>query len=194
MVFYDLLTGSMTQTSWMDDFSQDRQTLYDSISQDNNTHVLSTESAKTINARENYLFHLGHRIIDYKNVDEQLGIVIVSIDEQLLKDVCRSSEKDSNGFNFIVDSQGKLVSYQNNTLVGERIIEWNPDVMERQAAYGAFITENSVFSGEYSSVIVVHDDKLNWDVVNVTNQNEVVSRLKNQQKITLLALDCRWER
>lgn len=43
MVFYDLLTGSMTQTSWMDDFSQDRQTLYDSISQDNNTHVLSTE-------------------------------------------------------------------------------------------------------------------------------------------------------
>ena len=188
MVFYDLLTGSMTQTSWMDDFSQDRQTLYDSISQDNNTHVISTERAKTINARENYLFHLGHRIIDYKNVDEQLGIVIVSIDEQLLKDVCRSSEKDSNGFNFIVDSQGKLVSYQNNTLVGERIIEWNPDVMERQAAYGAFITENSVFSGEYSSVIVVHDDKLNWDVVNVTNQNEVVSRLKNQQKITLLAL------
>lgn len=80
------------------------------------------------------------------------------------------------------------MSYQNNTLVGERIIEWNPDVMERQAAYGAFITENSVFSGEYSSVIVVHDDKLNWDVVNVTNQNEVVSRLKNQQKITLLAL------
>lgn len=95
MVFYDLLTGSMTQTSWMDDFSQDRQTLYDSISQDNNTHVISTERAKTINARENYLFHLGHRIIDYKNVDEQLGIVIVSIDEQLLKDVCRSSEKDS---------------------------------------------------------------------------------------------------
>ena len=42
MVFYDLLTGSMTQTSWLDDFSLDRSALYELISVDNNTHVIST--------------------------------------------------------------------------------------------------------------------------------------------------------
>lgn len=188
MVFYDLLTGSMTQTSWLDDFSLDRSALYELISGDNNTHVISTEKAKTINAEENYLFHLGHRIIDYKNVNEQLGVVIVSVDEQLLKGVCSSNEKDANSFNFIVDAAGRLVSYRNNALVGEQIIDWSDDVQERQAAYGEFIAERNVFSGEYSSVIVVHDDKLNWDVVNVTNQNEVITRLKGQQKVMIVAL------
>lgn len=188
MVFYDLLTGSMTQNSWLDDFRQMPKELYERISQNNNTHVISTEKAKTINAQDNYLFHLGHRIIDYKNVEEQLGVVIVSVDEQLLKDVCSSNEKDANSFNFIVDSKGNLVSYRNNERVGKQIINWSGDIKQRQAAYSEFIAGQDVFSGEYSTVFVSYDDKTGWDVVNVTNQNKVISRLKGQQQIMIIVL------
>lgn len=188
MVFYDLLTGSMTQTSWLDGLDMPREDLYDLLSSDNSTHVISTQKAKVINAEENYLFHLGHRIINYKNVNEQLGVVIVSVDEQLLKGVCSSNEKDANSFNFIVDNQGFLVSYRNEDLLGEQIIDWTEDVTERQAGYSAFIASRNVFPGEYCSVYVVHDDKLDWDVVNVTNQNEVVSRLRGQQQVMIIVL------
>lgn len=188
MVFYDLLTGSMTQTSWLDNLDMSREEIYDLLSSDNSTHVISTQKAKVINAEENYLFHLGHRIINYKNVNEQLGVVIVSVDEQLLKDVCSSNEKDANSFNFIVDAQGRLVSYRNEELIGEQIIDWSQDVTKRQTGYSAFIAERNVFPGEYSSVYVIHDDKLDWDVVNVTNQNEIISRLKGQQQVTIVVL------
>lgn len=188
IVFYDLLTGSMTQNSWLNDFSRTPKELYERISQDNNTHVISTEKAKTINAQDNYLFHLGHRIIDYKNVEEQLGVVIVSVDEQLLKDVCSSNEKDANSFNFIVDSRGNLVSYRSDEQIGRQIVKWSDDVKERQTAYAEFIAAHDVFSGEYSTVFVSYAHKMGWDVVNVTNQNEVMSRLKGQQQIMMVVL------
>lgn len=83
LVFYDLITGSSTKNSWIDDFDLTRNELYQEISTDNATHVFSTQKAIEFGADTYYLFHLGHRIIDYRNVKKDLGIVIVSVDEVL---------------------------------------------------------------------------------------------------------------
>ena len=68
LVFYDLLTGSSTRNSWIDDMNIERSELYDLISSDNSAHILSTQKTINFGTEDHYLFHIGHRIIDYRNV------------------------------------------------------------------------------------------------------------------------------
>lgn len=189
IAFYDLLSGSTTQTSWMNNFPMDRQDMYQIVSQDNNTHIFSTQEASTYAAGTYYLFHLGHRIINYKDVNKQLGIVIVSVDEQMLREACNAQEGDDNHFNFIVDRDGKIVSYTDNRWLGKKIMEWSDDVEERRQAYRKFLEENNG-GAEHLSIYTVYDEKFDWEIINVSNQQTVMEKLNAQQNLmgTVLCL------
>ena len=112
LVFYDQLTASTTQTSWLDSMALSQEELYEEISSDNKTHLFSTGEKTVFGSNSCYLFHIGHRIIDYRNVKKKCGVVMVSIDEKLLEEVC--SAPAENGLNFIVDGEGILVSCANS--------------------------------------------------------------------------------
>lgn len=47
--------------------------------------LLSTEYASTIAGRLYYLFNKAHRIIDYKDVEKEIGVIVFSINEEVLK-------------------------------------------------------------------------------------------------------------
>lgn len=188
LIFYDLISGSSTRNSWINKIDMTKEELYETISQDNQTHVISTHKAMYKNNSDNYLFHLGHRIIDYRNVDKQLGIVVVSIDENLLKTVCSMDESTENSINFIVDGQGKMVSSTQQELLTQPVIAWSDNLEERKTAYEKFIVENLPFGEEHITVNCVYDEKFGWDVINVSSQREVISKLDAQQKITLTVL------
>lgn len=188
LVFYDLLTGSSTRNSWIDDMDMERSELYDLISSDNSTHILSTQKTMNFGAEDHYLFHIGHRIIDYRNVQKQLGIVVVSIDEKLLSSVCTSEENPKGSFNFMVDNKGNMVSYPQKELLSTSVIEWSEDEAKRKEAYENYIIKQNIFGGEHLSVDVVYDEFFQCDIVNVSSQEEVIKRLNVQQKVLMLAL------
>ncbi|MDD2972577.1 MAG: histidine kinase [Lachnospiraceae bacterium] len=187
VVFYDLLTGSITKNTWLDELSTSKEELYGKLSEDNNTHMISTQEAGVFNAKTYYLFHLGHRIIDYKDVNKQLGVVIVSIDEEMLKEIC-NNEEGGNTLNFIVDKNGYLVSYPKDSMLGKKIITWSEDKKIREEEYLSFIREENYFSGEYVTVESSYDEAFGCDIVNVSNQNTVIDRLMTQQKIMLIVM------
>ena len=83
--------------------------LYEYFSQDNTTRLLPTDKAGVFASDTYYLFHIGHRIIDYQNVDEELGVVIVSIDEEILREICAEDES-ADTFKFMVNTEGNMVS------------------------------------------------------------------------------------
>lgn len=188
LVFYDLLTGSSTRNSWIDDMNMERSELYDLISSDNSAHILSTQKTINFGAEDHYLFHIGHRIIDYRNVQKQLGVVVVSIDEQLLSSVCTSKENPKGSFNFMVDNKGNMVSYPQKELLSTPVIDWSEDEAKRKKAYENYIIRQNIFGGEHISVDVVYDEIFECDIVNVSSQEEVIKRLNDQQKILMLAL------
>ena len=37
--------------------------------------------------------HVGHRIIDYRDTTKQVGIIVISIDENLLREICLSLQE-----------------------------------------------------------------------------------------------------
>ena len=71
LIFYDLLTASTTDLSWMDSISYSQEELYRKISSDNKTHLLTTGEEVVFGSNSCYLFHIGHRIIDYRDVKKQ---------------------------------------------------------------------------------------------------------------------------
>lgn len=62
LVFYDQLTASTTQTSWLDSISLSQTELYEEISSDNKTHLFPTGEKVIFGSNACYLFHIGHRI------------------------------------------------------------------------------------------------------------------------------------
>lgn len=193
VVFYDQLTASTTDTSWMNNMELTKEQLNEEISADNSTHIISTQYATTFAAESYYLFHLGHRFINYKDVDKQIGIVILSVDEQLLREVCAVADAGNlpeiNSFNFLVDNEGSVVSYIDSQQLSKQIV--NPDASQEQkiAAYEDFVHQSGVF--DESSAITVYSyyaEGLGWDIVNVSNQSKVIERLNDQIKVIALTV------
>lgn len=187
IIFYDLLTGSMTKNSWLDNFGMTPAEIYDMVSQDNMTHIFSTREAYTSAQDTAYLFHLGHRIIDYKKVDKQLGVVMVSVDEQMLREAC-SVQEGGSYFNFIVDREGRLVSYTQDALLGKKILDWTEEEKSRREAYREFLETHEGRETGNLSIYTVYDDKFQWEIVRVSDQNTVVERLKAQQRLIVVVL------
>lgn len=181
LVFYDSITGSITRSSWIPNLGINQKQLYNRYIDENKMFLMSTSEAKESLNERNFLFHLGHRIVDYNRRNENIGIIIMSVDEQMLHNICTGDGQDSVAYSFIVDQEGKLVSYKDKDLLGSTMINGEKD---KKLQYQDFAIQQNIFDRDSVSIDYVHDDKLNWDIVNVSNQHEVLDEIKQQQGIT----------
>lgn len=181
LVFYDQLTASTTRTSWMDSLSMSLEELYRAISSDNKTHLIPTGNEVVFGSNSCYLFHIGHRIIDYRDVDKQCGIVLVSIDEALLEEICSATE---NGLNFIVDSEGNLVSCAGSERIGQPVHRKDAGEAEKRNAYRQAAAETGLLGETALSIYSVHDEETGWDIIRATNQDELIQALRQQQQLS----------
>ena len=181
LAFYDQLTASTTQTSWLDSIALSQTELYKEISSDNKTHLFPTGEKVIFGSNSCYLFHIGHRIIDYRDVQKNCGIVIVSIDVGLLEEVCGASTE--NGLNFIVDGSGYLVSCSNSNKVGKNVAAECVNKEEKTIAYQQIARETGFFANRELSIYSVYDEKTGWEIIRATDQDELVQGLHVQQKM-----------
>ena len=97
-------------------------------------------------AKKYYLFHLGHRIIDYKDIWSKNGAIVLSIDERMLGEICDERlDKDSGGTAedsiFIISGDGTVVSYPDKSFVGRRL-DLPEDPGGRSAAIKRMISDS----------------------------------------------------
>lgn len=212
LVFYDRLTASTTQTSWMDSISMSKEELYDEISGDNKTYLIPTGGKVVVGSNSCHLFHIGHRIIDYRSVGKQCGVVLVSIDERLLEEICSSNTE--NGLNFIVDQEGCVISCRDSEQVGQRVSmteagdgrasgralksgseggsddvdngQSGADGKKNDAIYQDIARRTGILGEGILSVCSVYDEKTGWYIVRVTNQEELVKGMSQQQSVLLV--------
>jgi len=187
IVFYDLLTGSATQTSWMASIGMSQEEIYEYLSADNGTHIIPTKWAGVYAAENYYLFHLGHRIIDYQNVNKPMGVVIVSVDETMLQEICGRGG-DKNNFSFMVDTKGNMVSCASQAYIGTQVTEWSENIEERKTAYEKFLKDSGMADIQFGAVEVIFDEAFGADIVKVSSQKELAGRINGQQRLMLSVL------
>ena len=82
-IFFDKLTAASTKSSWKDSYPVAVEEMYRQATESNQTLIYPTAYAATMVENDYYLFHITHRIIDYQNLEQDLGIVIFSLNQQL---------------------------------------------------------------------------------------------------------------
>ncbi len=182
-VTYEQMTPATYKSSWLDNFSKTQDELYADIEQDNNVHLYPTEFGTNFANKDYYLFHMAHRIIDYKSLTKDCGVVIVSVDEDFLKDICLNSSDDTRIFNFIVDDKGQIVTFGDESeIIGKSVTDMSGSEEQRLSDYDLFLKKNYPHLAREAAVFVMHDEKLSWDVVNVTSLSEL-TRLQRRQLV-----------
>ncbi|MDE6600667.1 MAG: sensor histidine kinase [Lachnospiraceae bacterium] len=185
LVFYNQLTSATTRTSWMDSISMSQAELYREISGDNKSHTIPTGDKVVFGSNSCYLFHIGRRIIDYRDVDKRCGIVLVSIDERLLEEICSTTE---NGLNFIVDSEGTLISCAGSERVGQTVYGSGASEADKRAAYQKIARETGILGETELSLYSVHDEERGWEIIRVTSQEELIHALRQQQQLRVFII------
>jgi len=189
IITYDQLTTVTIENSWLDKFSLTSDEIYEIVSSDNKTHVFPTEYAVNFANKDYYLFHIAHRIINYKDLDKRLGVAIVSIDEKFLRNVClaqENSEENLNNFNFIVDGNGRIISFIEQRNLTSKVTDGTLPLEQRKNDYLDFILREELFEKEYLTVNVYRHEGLQWDIVNVSSQQYAMAKLSKQTEVAVI--------
>ncbi len=175
------------RNSWLANFSLSKEELYREVSGDYQTHIYPTEYGTNFANKDYYLFHMAHRIIDYKKLSKECGIVVLSIDEDLLERVCSNSLTDSRVFHFITDEEGRIISFGNDkSRLGALATSGGRTEEERRSDYIAFLYGNATNMKESGEIYVFHDEGLGWDIVNITDLSSLVRSQRRQLLLIFL--------
>ncbi len=190
IVTYEQMTPATYKSSWINGFSLSPDKLYQDIIKDNDTHIYPTEFATNFAKKDYYLLHISHRVIDYKDIEKECGIAIISIDEDLLQSVCNNLAQKGRVFNFIVDNSGRVISFGDDTgRIGEVITDAGQQEKQRIDDYEQYYKELSSGISPGFGIYVFHDEELDWDIVNITDMSDLlVSRQRQLLLIILLGI------
>ncbi|SHE78119.1 cache domain-containing sensor histidine kinase [Lactonifactor longoviformis] len=190
-VFYDMITAATTKNSWLDEFRLSRREIFQQISGTAGTVMYSTQYATTQGNNDYYLFHMANRIIDYKKVKKRNGVVIVSIDERMLNDICnedtvRMEDGRYQTMNFIADGEGRLCSFDDPARCGTKLWEKKDTQEEKVRKTKQFLETEGYMSGDHLAVQTYYDEKLDFTFVNASNQAATLGQLRQQRTIICL--------
>lgn len=106
-VFYDRLTVSTRDSSWLDGW--DVEALYQSVVAARHTSYLPISFAVNRQYERVPIFHMAHPAFDYRRIDRSSAIVVLSVNEALLNDLV-NGEEDESIVRVIVDGEGRILS------------------------------------------------------------------------------------
>jgi two-component system sensor histidine kinase YesM len=193
IVFYDKLATSTTNIGWMENYGISSNQLYKAISSSNQTDILPPKYAAHFNSIPYYLFHIAHRIIDYKDVTKDNGIVILSIDERMLNELCNPNTEENNSgkrnsLNIIVDEKGAVVSFMDDSKIGLSVVNPASTEEEKKNGYIQMVKDSGIMTGGNMKVYSTYDETLHWYFINVADHNEVIAQMNSQQEVTSIVI------
>ncbi len=174
MVTTHTLNAATYENPWLSQFHMDQKTLYEMVSGENGYHVFSTEYATNFAGEDHYLFHIAHRIIDYRDLKKHCGIVVVSLDEDLLHRVLYMEEEEKGGRNYslLIDHEGRVISGPDKSWIGETIPDSSDMSDEKALAAGikAFLKERGIRTPAQYDVYTYPDRERDWVIANAISQ------------------------
>ena len=183
VICYDKLTASSVNSSWL---GKDGLTINEIIKtlKTNSTLIYPTSHASDLGLKDNYLFHMAHRIIDYKQIEKDVGVAVLSINEDILRNVC-NNDMPQGSFSFIVDKSGRIISYPNKERISAILPNFN--YLNSESALSSY---KKLLSGDgylTDPVAVYSSDTTNeWLIVTVVDQSAFYAEIAHERKNMLI--------
>ena len=193
VITYDQMTWATYENSWIKNYSLSVDEMYKMVSENNHTVLLDTEFGTNFANEDFYLFHMAHRIVDYKKPYRRNGIVILSIDEEFLQDILQTEsgeEDETPDYNCLIGKKGQIISCPDDSLIGTEVVssDYATSLLEdeRNEIYSDFIKKNSVIR-PYTNVYSYYDEELSWEIVEPIDQSSFMSEMSRQKTIIIIA-------
>lgn len=166
VITYDTLTPATYENSWLSNFSMTQDELYEEVASDNMMHIYQTEYATTFINKDHQLFHFARRIIDWRKLEKQVGIVIVSLDEELLSEIIQPENMGNDEYALLLGSDGTVISAVDKTMLGK------PFDLEKTSK------KHTVYS--------YVDEETGWTIIHVTDNTENERRIRENILISIV--------
>lgn len=187
VITYDQLSATTYENSWIDEYYIPVSDIYRTVSDSNHTEYFDTRYGTTFANEDYYLFHMAHRIVDYKKPYRRNGVVIISLDETLLREILQSGvEREDEDYSFIVGSEGEIISFPDKSLIGHSLADKESDFAKREQIYSDFVSENITLK-PYTATYAIEDEKLNWDIVEPIDQSDLASEMTRKEVVIVIA-------
>lgn len=180
-IFYDKLTSASTKSSWLDTCEYSREELYEMISSSNRTITLPTRGFR-VSGQDYYLFHMAHRLINYKNINKDIGILIFSLKADMLDLVCNENvSEEIAGVNFLLNENNEILSFPNNYGVGTQLYGKDDSDGKKKAACETFIEKADTFQGRKIIINSIVVSGSNWTIINVADKDLMLGEIQIQK-------------
>ena len=184
-VFYDKKNTSANNFLWDSYNTSEKKQIYDSIHGNNSVVIMNTKRYY-YNNEESYLYNIGIKIWNVKT-GEDLGIVIISIDEKHLQDICNINMANSTNnsvkeCSFVIDNNGNIVSFSDKNYIGTRI-KRGPD----PNSFDISGLLKSVPIDPQNGVVInsVSIADTNWSIVNLVDKSSMFYEMNALWRLTL---------
>lgn len=190
LIFFDKLTAASTKSSWVDNYPIEIEKIYRETINSNETIVFPTKFSIKIVDKSYYLFHAAHRIIDYRDVEKEIGVIIFSIDQTVLNEICNDGidlEKPVS-VNFLFNEKGEIMVFPMEEYLGGILKYDKGDEESKREACRQFLEGTALFKNTDVFINIAQDEKAGWSIVGVTDKQELSKVIDFQKKIILVII------
>ena len=185
IVTYNQISPVSIQDAWIKNYSLSQDEIFKLVSTSNKTKILKTEYATSFASEDYFLFHLAHRMVDYKDIERKNGVAILSIDEKLLKKTCRNGNTSLiDTITFIVDGDGNIISFPDSKKINEKIVV-NQDLSILRDNLQKFVNKTGLFKNNVNSIYQCYNDELNWNFIVASDYDKTLDKLVIQRNYVL---------
>lgn len=184
-IFFDRLKGYDMANNWLGNNSISIENIYKQTQSQKSSYIFTTKNNNDFAENISYYMHIAHPIADYRNVNSIKGIVLLSIDLNILNrniNAASSSEPDNENYYFILDENNNIISFPQTNYIGRNVLITNSSSMEN--ALKNFILQNNLMNDSNLNIQVLSDDIWGWKFIRVANNSHLINYLTQQYQIT----------
>lgn len=181
-VFYDKRNMSATNYIWDSYSSEEKEKIYNNVHNSDRVVFFNTKN-HYYNNEKSCLYNVGIRVWNIKT-GEDLGIILLSIDEQRLQNICNiQSDTATNNsvkeYSFIVDSKNEILSFSDKNYIGKKFDQTEHGIANLMQSV-PFDLKNGVLVNSISI------PGANWKVINLVDKESMFYEINLLRKFTII--------
>ena len=180
-VFYDKKNMSVTNYLWDGYTAEEKKAIYNNVHSSNHVVLFSTKGYYYSNERS-YLYNVGIKVWNIKT-GEDLGIVLLSIDEQRLQNICNIQSDDTadnsvKEYSFVVDSANRILSFSDKNDIGTKF---------EQSEKGLAAIQKTIPFDPKDGILVnsIAIPDANWKIINLVDKDSMFYEINLLRRFTL---------
>lgn len=184
--FYDRIEMSSENSEWI----YNNKYFYNNFIDSKDVITTTTRFATKDNVQSYYVFEMVHKITSSLNTNNSIGVVIISINSNVLESVCNTNEYNKvTGINYIYDKYKNIVYFPDKKKLGRNLKNYHIEYINDAEEMNIKLIENEQYTSEnleiskegYFTITELKDEKTGWTIAYLQNENELYKEIRTYQ-------------